>query len=307
MALEGHGIDCLLDFLAEDVDQLATDLMVDERHLNFKEKRIMRNVHEWLIWETKNCPSIDFTTLEMDDYDHYLTTKFTTAPTPEPVVSTSMVTGNAPMMSQFVTNVKLDVKQYPIFNGENAQWAKFKRGVLALAATHGLDDVFDPKYVVPDASHPEWSMFHEKNKFVYSIWISRINSGLALSVLRQFEDDKDGRGAYFKFLETYEGKHNLEQMALLALAKINSLHLGYKFHGGVPAFVAKFRGALQDLKDANEPVSDAMAKSMLLSKVKDRDYSHIVDILIASNDNFEQCVTRLMDKYSMMNTTTTVP
>ena len=44
-----------------------------------------------------------------------------------------------------------------------------------------------------------------------------------------------------------------------------------------------------------------MAKSMLLSKVKDRDYSHIVDILIASSDNFEMCVTRLLDKYNMMN------
>ena len=128
-----------------------------------------------------------------------------------------------------------------------------------------------------------------------------MTSGLALSVLREFEDEKDGRGAYFKFLEIYEGKHNLEQMALLALARLNSISLQYKSPGGVPGFITKFRGALQDLKDANEPVSDAMAKSMLLSKVKDRDYSHIVDILIASSDNFEMCVTRLLDKYNMMN------
>ena len=105
------------------------------------------------------------------------------------------------------------------------------------------------------------------------------------------EDEKDGRGAYFKFLEIYEGKHNLEQVALLALAKLNSIPLQYKAPGGVPAFIAKFRGALQDLKDANEPVSDAMAKSMLLSKIKDRDYSHNVNTLIASNNDFVTCVT----------------
>src|SRR5690348_10030296 len=110
-----------------------------------------------------------------------------------------------------------------------------------------------------------------------------------------------------KFLEIYEGKHNLEQVALLALSKLNNMTLYYKAPGGVPAFIAKFRGALQDLKDAKEPVSDAMAKSMLLSKIKDKDYSHIVDILIASNDDFETCVTRLLDKYNMMNTNSTVP
>src|SRR5688500_18607394 len=96
-------------------------------------------------------------------------------------------------------------------------------------------------------------------------------------------------------------------MALLALARLNSISLQYKSPGGVPAFITKFRGALQDLKDANEPVSDAMSKSMLLSKVKDRDYSHIVDILIASSDNFEMCVTRLLDKHNMMNSGNNAP
>ena len=38
---------------------------------------------------------------------------------------------------KFHTNIKLDVKQYPTFGGELAQWLKFKHNVLALAATHG--------------------------------------------------------------------------------------------------------------------------------------------------------------------------
>jgi len=152
-----------------------------------------------------------------------------------------------------------------------------------------------------------WSIFNEKNKFVYSFWISRVTSGLALSILREFKDKKDGRGAYFKFPEIYEGKHNLEQMHFWHLPGSTILSLQYKSPGGVPAFITKFRGALQDHKDANEPVSDAMSKSMLLSRMKDMEYSHIVDILIASSDNFEMCMTRLLDKYNMMNSGNNAP
>ena len=144
-------------------------------------------------------------------------------------------------------------------------------------------------------------LYQVKNKFVYSIRILHIHGGLDISVLRKFEEHRDGRGTYMNFLEIYEGKHNMEQVALLALARLNSLYMSYNISGGVLAFIAKFRDALQDLRDAQEPVSDAMAKSMLLSKVQDNNYRHIVDILLASGNNSEQCVTRLMDKYNMMN------
>ena len=105
-----------------------------------------------------------------------------------------------PMVTPFVTHVKWYMKQYPIFNGDSAQWNKFKGGVLALAASHNLDDVFNPRFVVLDPTQVAWTTYQDKNKFVYSIWASRITSGLAMSILREFVDKRDGRGAYFKFL-----------------------------------------------------------------------------------------------------------
>ena len=68
-----------------------------------------------------------------------------------------------------MSNVKLDVKQYPTFNGDGAQWIKFKRGVHSIASTHGLDDVFDDTKVIPAVGELDFPLFHEKNKFVYSI------------------------------------------------------------------------------------------------------------------------------------------
>ena len=56
---------------------------------------------------------------------------------------------------------------------------------------------------------------------------------------------------------------------------------------------------LQDLKDAQEPLSDVLARTMFLSKIHDKEYKHIVDTLMA-DDDFEQCVTRILDKYNLV-------
>src|SRR5687767_5262272 len=85
-----------------------------------------------------------------------------------------------PTMSQqsaFSMNVKCDTKQYLPFSSEYAKWPKYKRDITGLAATHGLDNVFDPKYNVPNPSDPDYGLFQEKNKFVYSMFISRITGG----------------------------------------------------------------------------------------------------------------------------------
>ena len=65
-------------------------------------------------------------------------------------------------------------------------------------------------------------------------------SGLALSILRDFEDTRDGRGVYFKLLDIYEGKHNLEQVAIMAMTKLSKLNTTYNYQGGIPAFLTKF-------------------------------------------------------------------
>ena len=44
-----------------------------------------------------------------------------------------------------------------------------------------------------------------------------------------------------------------------------------------------------------------MAKSLLLSKVHDRSYSHIVDALMVSNDDYEDWMQRLLNKHNMLN------
>ena len=95
-------------------------------------------------------------------------------------------------------------------------------------------------------------------------------------MIREFEDNKDGRGVYLKLLQFYETKHNKRQMVIMAMNKLNKLYLNYNSAESVPSFINQFREALQDLKDASEPMSNVLAKSMFLYKIQNKDYRHIV-------------------------------
>ena len=250
-------------------------------YMSKRDTRLIKSIHSWIRYEFHNRPKIDVTTLTLDDYDAFLldkppdtpsgnvgliqqSTNYPTTPgANNPVQQINFSPFGAPSLTgtaSFMPNVKLDVKQYPTFNGDNASWIKFKRGVLSIASTHGLDEVFDTNTTVPTVGDPSYLPYMEKNKFVYSIWISRVTGGLAMSILWDFEDTRDGRGVYLKLLNMYEGKHNTQQMALLAMVRLNSLFLNYNTTGGMPTFITKFRDALHDLKDAKEPLSDNIAK-----------------------------------------------
>ena len=315
-ALEYEGIKNLMDFIGTPPEDLVNLEYIDSEGVHYltrAETRLLKSIHSWISWESISKPMIDFESLTLDDYDQYLLGQATrtsiTPSAPVPVFSTPyqgniqstpFSTSSVPTPT-LLTNVKLDIKQYPVFHGENASWPKFKRGVLSIASTHGLEDVFDKKFSPPAEHDPDYHVYNEKNRFVYSIWISRIVSGLALSILRDYEETRDGRGVYFKLLDIYEGKHNLEQVAIMAMNKLSNLHLTYNYPGGVPAFISKFRDAQQDLRDAGQAYSDTMAKSMLLSKISDNNYRHIVDALMVSQDNCEECMQRLLDKFNLMN------
>ena len=179
---------------------------------------------------------------------------------------------------RFYSNVKFDIKSYPAFDGKLENWFKFKRSVLALAATHGLENIFDDNYVPPaENSGSDWDLYHAHNKCVYSIWSSRIYGANALIYVRLHEVEKDGRAIYQAFTQHYESTDNLQQATLLTLQALNNLSLTYQYSGGVPAFAAKFNDLLLDLRDAGKPLDGVLAKAMLINMIKDSNYTAIAD------------------------------
>lgn len=197
----------LTKFIGMPPEDFASMEWSDDKGMHFmsrKDTRLIKKIHSWIRYEFHNKPDIDMTSLTLDDYDVFLldsppdtpagnvglnqqSTNFIGTPGPNnPAKTLNFPPFGTPSMSgtaSFMPIVKLDVKQYPTFNGDNASWTKFKRGVLSIASTHGLDDVFDTKITVPVVGDLTYQPFMEKVKFVYSIWMSRITGGLAMSIL----------------------------------------------------------------------------------------------------------------------------
>lgn len=91
--------------------------------------RLLKNMHAWIIWEELNHPGVDYTTLEMDDFDNFLLVRSQATVTMAPPTLTAPLQvqiPSTPIQSQYMSpatlmpNVKLDVKQYPTFNGDGS-------------------------------------------------------------------------------------------------------------------------------------------------------------------------------------------
>ena len=74
-ALQYEQISTLMDFMGMTTDDLVNlEYTKDEKQctLTKAEKRLVRDMHAWVIWESKHCPGIDYESLTLDDYDQFL-------------------------------------------------------------------------------------------------------------------------------------------------------------------------------------------------------------------------------------------
>ena len=76
LGLEEEVLNTLLDFIGTPVEELETIAWTDDENkthtLTKPNIRLLRNIHAWMIWEEKNRPGINYMTLTMEDFDHFL-------------------------------------------------------------------------------------------------------------------------------------------------------------------------------------------------------------------------------------------
>ena len=294
-----EGIDTIIDFINltnADIDAFEYEADGQVASLPKKDKRKLKQLLLWARYLHKKNSANAWTELTDSDFDVFMADI-------APTLSSGGAQPSKDATSSFQSSIKLDVKLYPIFDGKVSDWLRFKRGVLSIASTHGLDCIFDAAYKIPaEGNGQDWQLYQAKNKFVYSIWTSRIHGSYPLTIVRNHEATKDGRAVYQALQDHYESKSNLEQARLLAMNKLQNLSLEYKSSGDIPSYVAKFRDSMLDLKEAGKPLDPLFQKSLFLSKIKDREYSHLVDACTDDNSlSLEDCITKFESRYTRLH------
>ena len=316
-ALNHEGIRGILDFIALSPDDIDNFEYIEPGQqlpieLPKKDKRSLKSTLRFSQHQYQQDPTMNWLLLTEDSYLDYQQDVAPYANYQPPVVTSAATTPapstQAALPATFLSHIKVDIKQYPLFDGSRTKWLSFKRNVVALAVTHDLDDIFDVNLVPPLPSDPIYSLYNSKNKFVYSIWSNRITGGAPLALICNFEATKDGRAVYEGLLSIYESVHNLELIALDAMTRLQEVKLTHKTPGGADTFILKFNDAVNDLRDAGKPLDALLQKSMFLSKIEDSKYEAIKDNLLDdSSATISDCVTKIRDKYTRISSSNSAP
>jgi len=309
-ALTNEGIDDVIDLInlpTVDFKDLEYDSTQGTMKLSRKEIRLLTNIQSWSTHLYNSSTLDDWRTLTKDDYEDFRRVEASNRVMPDVTTSSTVQTTSKTVpatssTSSFLSNVKLDLKSFPTFDGKKEHWLKFKRGVMSIAFTHALNDIFSYEYQVPEEHDPHFPTYQAKNTFVYSIWVGRILDGYPLSIIREHEPTRDGRAVYIDMVTYFESKNNLEQLSLLTFNRLTDLVYTYKYPGGLPKFLQRFRDLIMDLQDSGREMDPSMVKSLFLSKIQDKEYKHLIDAYINDpNQDFELCAQHFLDKWERLS------
>ena len=223
-----EGADTIIDFLnfsAQDLDGFEVD---KDTPLPKRDKRKLKNLLKWVKYLHAKDMSTNWKNLDVAEFEQFL---LEVAPTMD---SDSSYSPKSNDVSRFQSNVKLDVKTYPAFDGELGNWLKFKRSVLALAATHNLLDVFNEQFSPPTNPGQAKDLYDAKNTFIYSIWTARVYGAYPIQILRQLENTTDGRGAYLAFWTTTRATATWRTPVSLLLTSSTTWFSLHRAMGGYP-------------------------------------------------------------------------
>ena len=196
------------------------------------------------------------------------------------------------------TQVKAEISAYQKFSGNLTDWLQYRRTLCAVATAQGMGEVLVDYTTDPRASLAAGSIqlkeFNSKSGFIYSVFSSTVKGGYAMSILRDHETTLDGRQVFVDLVKWYESKENLEHLANDCIEKLGNIKLQYSSKGGMNTFITSFKEILADLEQAKAPVATSQKKPLLLTKVEDKSYQSVKDILAHdSNADFNVCCREL--------------
>ena len=143
---------------------------------------------------------------------------------------------------------KANLKDYPKFNGSLEKWRDFKHLFRAAANAHGYGRVLNPDYIVPGEYDPDYEQYDMANRFMFATLVTSVIHGTANATVLNFDDEQDGRSAWFALCDWYESQGSTENMIKRLTDDINTYKLTAGTHFGAEGYISKFQRNLYELK-----------------------------------------------------------
>ncbi|MGH3053536.1 MAG: hypothetical protein ACRDL7_00985, partial [Gaiellaceae bacterium] len=204
---------------------------------------------------------------------------------------------------KFINSIKLDVGQYPRFDGTLDYWLQYKRKIVSIAVTHGLERIFNETEDAPVEGTEDRRLWDAKNAFVYSIFASKASSGQAAVIVRQYETTRDGHAVYIELKKWYEAESNLLVIKQKCESKLDAIKMNYTYAGGSSKFLADFQSLMLDYEYAcPNPVDDMTKKQYLSKAIVDRDFMAMRDIIYSNPTiTYETALVMLENHTTLLN------
>jgi Reverse transcriptase (RNA-dependent DNA polymerase) len=95
----------------------------------------------------------------------------------------------------FERGIKKDKDHYNEFKDEK-HWDNFRRSVETTADTHGTSDILNGTFVPDPTDLNAVALFQSKQRFMYSVWESKIKTDMGMSFVRNHETDRDAQAVW---------------------------------------------------------------------------------------------------------------
>jgi hypothetical protein len=193
------------------------------------------------------------------------------------------------------SRVKISAVEPGTFDGSDENFEKFKQSLCAylgqaeliyvirhkksarksLPGFEYLDDAStiqsESVYTLPDAAY-EPDMANEKfkkdNMLVYNVLRAKCTAGPAFEIVKEHEDDQDGRTTWIKICAWYEGDSVTSTMAMQARSELSQLRFSdnIKFNN-ISTYISKFRKNMTILKNAGQAMTEDAYKQQFLTGI----------------------------------------
>ena len=93
------------------------------------------------------------------------------------------------------TNIKIDIKSYPLCDGKLTGWKGYKIRFVSVATIHGIAYLFEESSKHPDVGDPTHAKFTVENTFLQSVLEYSLAKSTVVSHVKRFAKSRNGKEA----------------------------------------------------------------------------------------------------------------